>query len=155
MSIQNVIDNIKDVVPIGVEVETSKKTHKMSKRSYEKKSMFWSEKKSTTTNKSSISSIKKKSTKKRPEMLKKNKFDDRGKKDAVKKNVIVKKKNIVLKMKKVVDQEIVEEDVTNILNEMMAPATKRSKRVVGGKKLSLNALSLPLDIVSSVLRRVF
>lgn len=97
-------------------------------------------KKSTTAKKYIVSSKKKISTKKNTQVLKKNKYAEKGKKVTVKKYTIAKNKNVLVKIKKAPEKYVVEDDDTNILDDILEPATKRSKRVVGGKKLMLKCL---------------
>lgn len=130
----NVIDNVENVVPVVVGAEVSKRRPKRSKRLDEKENTFLMPGTSTTTKNSIVSSKKKLRAKERPEVLKKNKLGDKGKKTVVKKP-LHRKKIVFLKRKKVVEKEFIKEDVTNILDDMKVPTTKRSKKVVGGRSL--------------------
>lgn len=68
---------------------------------------------------------------------------EKGNKNVAKKSTI--KDNIVLKRKKVPKKEVVEEDVVDNYEEMLVPIAEKRKKVVGGKKLLVNVLVVPLD----------
>lgn len=72
--------------------------------------------------------------------MKNNKYEEKGKKVTIKKYPIAKNKNVLVKIKKALEKYVVEDDDTDILDDILELATKRSKRVVGGKKLLLKCL---------------
>ncbi|KAL5081081.1 hypothetical protein RYX36_009502 [Vicia faba] len=124
----NFIDDVGDVVHIVVEAETSKMTHKRSKRSAEKKKFVLNPKKSTTSKKSAISSKKIRSSNKKTKGLKKKKSTKRGNKTTIKKNDNLEKKSVVLKRKKFPEKEVEEVLPTyHMPGEIMVPTAKRIK----------------------------
>ncbi|XP_050918675.1 uncharacterized protein LOC127136121 [Lathyrus oleraceus] len=139
----NIISNIDDEVLIINVNETTTKSAKRSKEKAWKRISTLKPMKNTTKNYATPI--------KRRKISKKNEDFLNNKKSTWKKSVTKKptsKEKFMMKRKKVPEVEVIEEDLNINLDDILVHVNKKSKKVVGSKKLPNNIHVVPMDNIT-------